>query len=175
MRYDGGRGVGRREGVGERSVRFDVAVSGRNLVGPSSGPMSCRATKHVASTRPSVHFVSLWQGCGGDPGAETTAEHSRSTASGPQSSSEGGADGARQKLVDDRRDFRVSGIHEDVPPRLRAFGIELSTGPEDVALGGDSSRTRKTWSRRARALSTATARGSRAAPPRPFRRTASGS
>ena len=48
--------------------------------------MSCRATKHVASTKSSVHFVSLWQGCGGDPGAETTAEHSRSTASGPQRS-----------------------------------------------------------------------------------------
>ena len=131
--YDGRGGVGRREGVGERRALLAVAVAGRNLVGPSSGPMSCRATKHVASTKSSVHFVSLWQGCGGDPGAETTAEHSRSTASGPQSSAKAAPTGPVAELLDDRRDQGVSWIHEHVPPRLWRIRYRVVAGPEDVA------------------------------------------
>ena len=44
---------------------------------------------------------------------------------------------------------RVSGVHEDVPPRLRRFDVELSLGPRMSPTSGESSRTRKAWSRRA--------------------------
>ena len=119
--YDGGRGVGRREGVGERSAcAWDVAVSGRNLVGPSSGPTSCRATKHVASTRSSVHSVSLWQGCGGDPRrrdyGRTLAEHRIR----PAELGEGGADGAVRSSWTTAATGASAGIHEDVPPAFAA-------------------------------------------------------